>query len=555
MVIAAAILSLCACSRAHVDSKTARVDALFEKWNRAGSPGCAVGISRNGSVLYEHGYGMANLEWGIPITPDTVFPIASISKSFTAMSVLMAAERGQLSLDDEVQKYIPEWQDRDDHITIRHLLTHTSGVRDAFTMFGWGAHGDNADSNETIANILARQHGVNFKPGSEYQYNNSGYALLGALVKHATGQSLREYADVNIFKPLGMSHSLFQGESAMLISNRASGYSRDANGWRAARTYTGNAGLAVVGNSGVYSTVGDLLRWEQNFDEGRVGTPSMLATMQEPTHGLGLGIGEYRGLTTVTSSGGDFGIASEVARFPTQRFAVAVLCNEDNVVMGGMARVNPDVFINGIADIYLADVLKPVDQAKAAPAPTPVKLSEKDLSAVTGLYRGVLPDRPLLFTDNHGVLMVRSHYGEGFDFELTPIGPNHFVFVGGSPFDFVPAAGGRPNEWHVGAENDRNVFQPVTFAPSAAEVRAYAGEYYSDDLDVTFRLHPRDSALIVKYVGFPDVAIVPFGKDEFMGDGAGIVKFSRDANGAVSGFTLNRLVARGVRFERIKKAR
>ena len=247
-----AILFLTACGRTHVDSKTARVDALFEKWNRTDSPGCAVGIGRNGSVLYEHGYGMANLEWGIPITPETVFPVASISKSFTAMSVLLAAERGLLSLDNELQMYVPEWQDRDDHITVRHLLTHTSGVRDAFTMYGWGAHSDNVDPNESIVQILARQHGVNFAPGSQYQYNNAGYALLAAVFKRATGQSLRDYADANIFKPLGMSHSLFQGESAMLIPHRASGYSQDANGWRSGRTYTGNAGPAVVGNSGMY---------------------------------------------------------------------------------------------------------------------------------------------------------------------------------------------------------------------------------------------------------------------------------------------------------------
>ena len=130
-------LSLSACVRPRARSLESKVDALFEQWNRSDSPGCAVGISRNGTILYEHGYGMANLELRVPITPDTVFAVASISKSFTAMSVLLAAERGFLSLDDDVQKYIPEWADRDDHITIRHLLTHTSGLRDAFTLLGW----------------------------------------------------------------------------------------------------------------------------------------------------------------------------------------------------------------------------------------------------------------------------------------------------------------------------------------------------------------------------------------------------------------------------------
>jgi CubicO group peptidase (beta-lactamase class C family) len=563
----AAILCLTACGRTQADSRTARVDALFEKWNRTDAPGCAVGISRNGSVLYEHGYGMANLEWGIPITPETVFPIASISKSFTAMSVLLAARRGQLSLDDEVQKYVPEWKDRDDHITIRHLVAHTSGVRDAFTLFGWGAHGESADPNESIALLLARQRGLNFTPGSEYEYNNGGYALLATIVKRATGQSLHEYADANIFKPLGMSHSFYQRDAAMLIPHRASGYTRETTGWHAAREYIVNVAPPVVGNAGVYSTVRDLLRWEQNFDDVRVGTPEMFAAMQKPltlaggktsTYGLGLGLGEYRKLPTVEHSGGDRGMATKVARFPSQRFAVAVLCNEDNIVMGGMARVNPDVFTNGIADIYLADALAPADTAapesKAAPAPSSVNVSEAELSVTAGLYRDVSRDFPVLFTVGHGSLMARAYYADDFDFELTPVGGNRFMFQERVPFEFSPAASGRPKQWHYGPGNNQTALQAVTFAPPAVEVRAYGGEYRSDELGVTVTLEPRDSTLVVKNVGFPDVTIAPFLKDVFVGDSVGIVKFSRDARGVVTEFTLNRLVARGVRFERIKRA-
>ena len=167
MVTVAAILPLAACGRVRADSQTARVDKLFAEWNRADAPGCAVGVSRNGAIVYEHGYGMANLERHVPITPETVFPIASTSKSFTAMSVVLAAERGQLSLDDEVQKYIPEWLDRDDHITIRHLLTHTGGLRDAFTLLGWAPPSESAgDQNEGIVRMLSRQRGLNFKPGT-----------------------------------------------------------------------------------------------------------------------------------------------------------------------------------------------------------------------------------------------------------------------------------------------------------------------------------------------------------------------------------------------------
>jgi CubicO group peptidase (beta-lactamase class C family) len=182
----------------------------------------------------------------------------------------------------------------------------------------------------------------------------------------------------------------------MLVPNRASGYTRDARGWRAAKQDGG-----VVGNAGMYSTVDDLLRWEQNFDNARVGKPDMLASMQKPMtlagkpspeHGLGFGLAEYRGLPTAAASGGDYGIATEVARFPNQHFSIAVLCNEDNIVMGGKARLNPDVFINGIADIYLADALKPIEKPVETPAaasqpPAPVKLSDAELSEKTGLYR------------------------------------------------------------------------------------------------------------------------------------------------------------------------
>jgi CubicO group peptidase (beta-lactamase class C family) len=217
-VVLSIVVSLSACSRSRPDPASAKVDRLFAEWNRTDAPGCAVGISRNGTIVYEHGYGMANLESGVPITPDTVFALASISKSFTAMSVLLAAKQGKLSLDDDVQKYIQEWTDRDDHITIRHLLMHTSGVRDAFGLLGWAPASRSEDINEAIVSILARQRGLNFSPGTEYQYNNGGYNLLASIVKRATGWSLGEFADANIFKPLGMTHSSFRDDQTQAHS-------------------------------------------------------------------------------------------------------------------------------------------------------------------------------------------------------------------------------------------------------------------------------------------------------------------------------------------------
>jgi CubicO group peptidase (beta-lactamase class C family) len=552
-----ALLSPAACRRSQPESETARVDKLFAAWNGKDTPGCAVGISRNGDIVYEHGYGMANLELNVPITPESVFAIASITKSFTAMSVLLAAEQGRLSLDDEVQKYIPEWRDRDDHITVRHLLTHTSGLRDAFALLGWAPLTESAgDYNEAIARMLARQRGLNFVPGTEYQYNNGGYNLLATILRRATGQSLREFAAANIFKPLGMAHTHVHDDVPMLVPNRASGYTRYVSGWRAAKVDGG-----IVGNSGMYSTVGDLLLWEENFEKPRVGTPEMFAAMQKPTvlkgggiaasHGTGFGNGQYRGLTSIESSGGDQGIASKVARFPDQHFAVAVLCNEDNIVMGGMSRVDLDALTNGIADIYLADALGPTEAAiKTTPPPTPVKLSDTELSEKTGLYKIGGVDLPVLMSVDHGRLMLRSYYGDDFDFELMPVGVNRFLLRNSILFEFIPATPGRPKGWHVGEGKDARDWQLVTFASPASDIRSYAGEYRSEEIAATYILEARDSALVVRSPWGAPITIAPFSKDVFVGDFVGIVKFSRDSLGVVTGFTLNRENARGVRFDR-----
>src|SRR5688572_2539230 len=191
-----------ACASSREGSTDARLDPLFATWNRADSPGCGVGVSRNGTVIFERGYGMASLERKAPITSSTVFHLASITKPFTAMSVLLAAERGLLSLDDEVSKYIPGWSNLEHRVTVRHLLTHTSGLRDAFVLQGWATHHGN--SSDVFVKLLSRQRGLNFVPGTEYQYNNGGYLLLGKILERATGQTLGAFADANIFKPLGM---------------------------------------------------------------------------------------------------------------------------------------------------------------------------------------------------------------------------------------------------------------------------------------------------------------------------------------------------------------
>ncbi len=230
---------------------------------------------------------MANLESGVAITPASVFHVASISKQFTAMSILLLAQRGQLSLDDEARKYITELTDYGTPLTIRHLLTHTSGLRDAFLLQGMAApREDDADKNDAIVKILSRQRALNSRPGTEFQYNNGGYVLLGVIVKRVSGQSLRAFTDVNIFKPLGMTRTHFHDDPR----DRAESHLRLSSGREHRPTLAMRADPGgLVGNTGLFTTAGDLLLWEQNFADLRVGDTRTRRRDAEAGHSYRLG--------------------------------------------------------------------------------------------------------------------------------------------------------------------------------------------------------------------------------------------------------------------------
>ena len=471
---------------------------------------------------------------------------------------MLLAKRSQLSLDDEVRKYIPEWADHGSQITIRHLLTHTSGLRDAFLLEGLAPPREGGgDRNDAIVRILARARGLNFTPGSEFQYNNGGYTLLANIVKRVSGQSFPSFTDANIFKPLGMTHTHFHDDPTMIVPNRVSGYHRDDGGLHLASDYGG-----VVGNAGLQTTVGDLLLWEQNFAEVRVGDRALLTAMQTPaiptgwwdgsSYGFGLEIAQYRGLRTVGHGGGDRGIASYVVRYPDQGFAVALLCNLDNIGESGHATERTQ----RVGDIYLSDVF-PSPPAKSPTAtPTHVSLSAEPLASKVGVYYDPVSESVGRIFLRHGKLMASEGVGEDESVELTPVSENRFV-VSGTPIaaEFLPGAPGRPQEIRVtGAGPKPTVSQKVaSFTPSSEELRAFTGEYTSAEVEGTYTLVARDSGLVIHTPGRGDTVLQPIFRDAFVGSGFGVVKFSRDADGVVTGFTVYASGVRGLRFDRVKR--
>src|SRR5580692_6193884 len=433
------VLGTCSVPRAMPveDKPASAVDEVFADLTKAGSPGCAVAIYRNGRVSYSRGYGLANIEEDVPITPQTVFDIGSTSKQFTATSILLLEKQGKLSVNDDIRKYIPELPDYGPKITILHLLNHTSGLRDYLTLMDLaGINTDSVTTDEDALQIITRQKALNFAPGSDWLYSNTGFFLLSIIVKRVSGETLREFAAANIFTPLGMTHTQFRDDHTGLIANRAMAYDpkERKDGYTLNVSY-----FEQTGDGAVHTSVEDLLKWDENFYSGQVGGKDFLAELQEPgklnsgkvlDYAKGLHIADYRGLPTVSHGGSWGGYRAELLRFPEQHFSVACLCNRGDA--------NPTKRAVQVADIYLGSMMKPKEEKKAveheAAEKKEVPLSAEQLRAYAGDYwsdelgvtyrLGIVDGRLKIvgLVDGGGFLQTSTVPADGF----TATGPDEF---------------------------------------------------------------------------------------------------------------------------------
>ncbi|MGH7568308.1 MAG: serine hydrolase domain-containing protein [Gemmatimonadales bacterium] len=411
------------------DSLTARVDRLFEAWDRPASPGCALAVIRAGRIVYQRGYGRANLEHDIPIAPSTVFYVGSVSKQFTAAAVALLAQDGRVSLDDDVRRYIPELPVYGRPITIRQLIHHTSGLRDYYALRVLaGLPADGVFGDGDVLEILARQRALNFEPGAEHLYSNSGYFLLSVIVRRVTGQTLRQVAEARIFLPLGMAHTHFHDDHAMVVPGRASAYRPDSGGYRLSVP-----NFDVVGAGGLLTTVEDFLLWDRNFYEGTVGGRALIDQLVTPGHlndgtalryAFGLTVDAYRGRRIVDHTGSYGGYVADVLRFPDLRFSVACFCNSSGIQPSRLARQ--------VADIYLAEQLGPAprpDSSLATRTRSEMRMVRPDFAAqFAGTYHSdeldatyrIVADSARLSVQPGPAPAVALDPGEGRDEFVTP---------------------------------------------------------------------------------------------------------------------------------------
>ncbi len=520
----------------------AKIDQIFAEWDREDSPGCALGVLQGGELVYARGYGSANLDLNVPLSPSSVMHVASVSKQFTAISVALLANEGKLSLEDDIRKHVPEMPDLGATIRLRHLIHHTSGLRDQYGLFrlaGW--RDDDVQKFDDVLDFAFHHRRLNFEPGAEYTYCNTSYTLLALTVERVSGQKFRDFVNERIFAPLDMNQSHFHDDVSQIVPNRASGYApRDEGGFKRS-----DSNVEAFGAICLYTCVNDLARWVRNFTTREVVadvldaaiSPGQLNDGSSQNYGYGLMIGNYRGLKSVSHGGVDSGYRAEMLWFPEVDFGVIVLANLSSIKPGWLARQ--------VTDVYLAGKLGE-NELLDTPA---IHLPQEDLEALTGIYRDERRSLTRHVQISDGKFVVNGPFGDPM--ELEAFGNGRFR-LGAPPQEIhiVPGENGTLEYREIFPNGKTNVFIKVeAVAPSPETLASYAGTYFCPDINTRYTFLVRDGHLVVRSHRAKERVLEPTVADAFSLQASDLV-FSRDGRGDVNGCDLFAERIRFLRFDR-----
>ena len=527
---------------------TSPVEDVMAPWRSERAPGVAVAISLNDEIIFADGAGMANLEHDIPILPDSVFQVASVSKQFTAFATLLLVADGAVELDEDIRSYLPDLPETETVITVRHLLDHAGGLRERGTlaaMAGWMP--DDIHTRAQLQSLVRRQRGVNFAAGTEMEYSNTGYGLLAEIVAHASGQTFEAFMQARIFDPLEMRDTQFPETRNTLIPKRAASYYPDGEGFK--NIIVAGEG---IGSTGLYTSALDLLKWAENFETQTVGDPMVFELMAErfeaangaeSTFAKGQEFRVYKGFETWSHGGTDAGYRSFLLRVPGEDLEVAVISNRTDF--------DKAAFAFSLADLYL-----PFDSEETAPPPeeTP-PATAKELAAFAGDYE-VFP----------GVIFSIRAVPEG----LT------FAMFGASREKIEPLPQIAKREFLLNAQPERTLIfaapddeaspslnyrlgldgaieaQRVTLAPfdaASVDLSLYVGTCRSEELDTRYELTLVDGTLWAKHARSSRFTLTPYQPDTFSGQGAlQKLVFERGEDGRIHGFEASSPLAEDISF-------
>ncbi|MGD9899502.1 MAG: serine hydrolase [Calditrichaceae bacterium] len=538
---------------------TSQIDSFAGQWLKPDSPGGVIAVILDGKVAHKKAYGMMNLDKNLPAHTNTVFNIGSLSKQFTAASLVLLEEQGKISLDDDIRKYIPEFPDYGPTITIRNLLNHTSGITD----YDWltlltGTAAEGSLTEKSLFDLITRQRQLNFTPGDEYYYSNSGYFLAGLIVKRVSGMTLAEFVSKNIFKPLGMNHSFIFDNPDLNQKNLATGYiAKNKHEYTEEHSFAGN----IVGDGGVCTTIDDMILWDSNFIANKIGGTNFTKKMYRQgilnngetiDYALGLQLKKYRGLNIAEHGGFTGGFKAHYLRFPNQGVSVIVLSNLGNI--------NANKLTKQIAELYLTDQMEPVEPKPAVQTAAAINTDLPEPEFDKKVY------------DNY---VGRYDFGGGFIMTVTRKNEQLFGQATGQPaFKFFPEAdnkfflkvadaqgiflrdeNGRVSqlEWHQGGRvMTASKLEPQNITESDKMI--YTGNYFSDEIQMTYPVTIKDGELYLGLPKFPEFINmeVPAKMNHILNDQFSIpymmIEFRRDTDNKVTGFILNNEIGK-VRLE------
>lgn len=526
-------------------------DQLMARYDRDDTPGGVISVFKDGQTLFSRAYGMANLSYDIPFQVDTVTNIGSTSKQFTAFAIMLLQEQGLLSLDDDIREHVPELPQFDEIVTVRHIITHTSGLREFLNLLSMSGrrldHGDYIARNEIIG-IIQRQPALQNSPGSEWNYNNTAYALAALIVERISGQTFTEFMNDNVFGPIGMQDSLVRSSPEHIVKNNSAGYiSNPDGGYLEARDLGG-----AVGAGSIYTTVGDLQRWVENFRETRLGNSAIFEEMMtsyvltdgEPTdYGYGLTIAEQGGLKRVQHGGADVAHRSMLAYFPEINAGITTQSN--NAGFDGSIAFQ-------LAEAFFGDAMvTELDEINEAGGPEfdPENYDPESFDELVGRYElDAVPDSILTFTREEDTLYAEAT-GQS-RVELIPTSDMGFdITIVDASLVFHRNDDGAVDSLTLnqGGEQHATRLETEAWEPTSDELSVFAGRYYSDEIETFYVMEMGEEQLTLSQRRLDDVELSSTDQDKFSG-GELTLSFERDRNDQVIGFYLSNGRTRGVRF-------
>ncbi len=522
-------------------SKVAQLDSIFSDWDSESTPGCAVGVSQEGRPLVMRAYGMADLENPVPNTSSTIFEAGSVSKQFVSATMILLALEGEISLEDDVREIIPELTDYGHTITWRHLLNHTSGLRDwgsVTSISGWG-RSNRTHNHDHVLDIMSRQTRLNFPPGERYSYSNSGYNLMAIAIERITGETFSDFSQKNIFGPLGMTSTQWRDDYTRIVKGRSSAYSGRAGD----EEYTINRPIENVhGNGGLLTTVGDLLTWSHAIQSNYFGkefhreliTQGILGSGRTIAYASAVRVDEDHGYRQVTHTGATSGYRAYLSIYPETDLAVALLCNVTGASPGGLG--------SAVSGIFLEER----DGGETQPEKGTVRRSDEQLKEWTGIWSDPRNYRATEISWEDGELKLNGNT------TLYPISGSE-VRVGNSDtlYRFVDQGSGDLHIQVIREGYEEEILNPENPADEFSDSwTRFEGVYVSSDAETEIRIELQGDQLVAHRRPADTFELEPVYENTFSARGFGLIRFVPDADGGVSQFIYSSGRVYDLRFEK-----